>query len=126
MFMQDREVLSLFDDWNKALKTLDSSKVVELYADNAVLLPTLSNSVRHNHSEIQSYFESFLMKQPQGSIDESNIRIFSDVVIHSGIYTFEFKNADSERHVKCRFTFVYGLIDGSWKILEHHSSAMPE
>jgi hypothetical protein len=40
------EITGLFDLWNGALATLSSSKVQELYAKDAVLLPTVSNKVR--------------------------------------------------------------------------------
>jgi len=36
-------------------------------------------------------------------------------------------NAAGEKSdVQARYTFVYTLVDGQWKILNHHSSAMPE
>ena len=76
--MNDGDVLELFDTWNAALATLDPDAVTALYADNAVLLPTVSNQVRHNHAEIRDYFVSFLQKSPQGVIDESNIEMLGD------------------------------------------------
>jgi len=53
------EIGALFDQWNEALQTRDPDKVTSLYADDAVLLPTLSNSVRHNHTEIRGIQYSF-------------------------------------------------------------------
>ncbi len=118
-----KEILGLFDRWNAALQTGDPNQVVREYAPDAILLPTVSNKVRHNHEEIKDYFEHFMAKGPKGKIDEANIRQFGDVAINSGIYTFSFANGES---VTARYTFVYRQHEGEWKIAEHHSSALPE
>ena len=119
----NQEIASLFQKWNDALKTRDPKNVVALYDTDAILLPTVSNQVRHNHSEITDYFEGFLAKGPVGAIDESNVRIHSDIAINSGVYTFTF--ADGAK-VPARFTFVYRWNGEHWLIIEHHSSQMPE
>lgn len=120
-------IASLFDDWNAALKTQDPDQVVALYAPDAILLPTLSNAVRHNHAELRDYFVEFLKKQPQGTINESNIRDLGDIAVHSGIYTFTLKTAEgNSQQARCRFTYVYARSADVWKIVEHHSSLMPE
>jgi hypothetical protein len=66
---------------------------------------------------------NFLAKGPQGKINESNVRIFDDIAINSGVYTFTFKDVVS---VQARFTYVYRWNGQRWMIIEHHSSAMPE
>lgn len=44
--LAQRELIaSLFDDWNAALATKDPQQVANLYAHDAVLLPTVSNEV---------------------------------------------------------------------------------
>ena len=122
--MNDADVLGLFDQWNTALSTLNPDTVTALYADNAVLLPTVSNQVRHNHEEIKDYFVGFLQKSPQGVVDEFNVNILSDThVTNSGIYTFTFGDGSK---VSARFSYLYVASDDGWKILQHHSSAMPE
>ena len=121
--MSEKEILSLFDQWNAALQTGEPKKVTELYDHNAILLPTVSNKVRHNHEEIEDYFVHFLAKGPQGEIDEANVRIFGDLAINSGVYTFTFKDGSV---VQARYTYVYQSKGQEWKIIEHHSSAMPE
>ena len=120
---KEEDILDLFDQWNKALQTGIPEKVVSLYERDAILLPTLSNNVRHSHDEIKDYFVHFLAKDPVGNIDESNIRIFDDIAINSGIYTFSFKDGSS---AQARFTFVYRKNNEAWKIIEHHSSLLPE
>lgn len=122
--MNEADVLDLFDRWNAALATGNPDSVTALYAEDAILLPTVSNKVRHDHAEIRDYFVSFLAKKPQGVIDEANVRFLSDdLAINSGVYTFTFGNGDQ---VTARFTYLYRLVDGRWRIAEHHSSAMPE
>lgn len=121
--MTTNEIESLFEQWNSALQTREPKNVVALYDTDAILLPTVSNKVRHNHEEIEDYFVHFLAKGPKGEINESNIRIFDQIAINSGVYTFTF---DDGAVVPARFTFVYRLNDEHWKIVEHHSSQMPE
>ena len=122
--MDEQQVIALFADWNDALATGNPDVVTNMYAKDAVLLPTVSNQVRHNHSEIRDYFVAFLAKQPQGVITESNARVLSDTLAtNAGIYVFTFGDGSS---VSARFNYTYELIGGAWKIIQHHSSAMPE
>ena len=121
--MNENKILALFDQWNNALKTKVSKNVVALYAHDAVLLPTISNNVCHNHEEMKTYFTNFLTREPIGEINETNISIFNGIAMNSGIYTFSFKDGPK---VKARFTFVYQRKVNGWKIIKHHSSQMPE
>lgn len=121
--MNKNEIIARFDEWNNALQTGDPKKVSALYAPDAILLPTVSNKVRHNHEEIEDYFVHFLAKAPAGVINESNVRIFDGIAINSGVYTFTFGDGSA---VQARFTFVYAWDGERWLITEHHSSQMPE
>jgi len=121
--MKAKKILTLFDKWNKALQTGDPKKVAALYETNGILLPTVSSQVRHNPVEVEDYFAHFCAKGPKGIINEANVRIFGNIAINSGIYTFTFKDGSA---VQARFTFVYRWNGQAWKIIEHHSSAMPE
>ena len=121
--MADTDITALFDAWNAALQTGDPKQVAALYAEDAILLPTVSNKVRHNHAEIEDYFVQFCAKGPKGVIDESNVRVFGDLAITSGVYTFTFADGSA---VQARFTYAYRWDGERWLIVEHHSSAMPE
>ena len=122
LHLNQDEIMALFDEWNDALQTDSPKKVVALYESDAILLPTASDKVRHNHEEIEDYFAYFMAKQPTGRIDESNIRIFNQMAINSGRYTFAFKDRSV---VQARFTFVYRWNGARWMIIEHHSSRIP-
>ncbi len=121
--MSKQEILELFDEWNSALQTGDPKKVAALYEYNGILLPTVSNKVRHNREEVEDYFVHFCAKGPKGTIDEANVRTFGDLAINSGVYTFSFKDGSE---VQGRFTFAYRWNGQQWMIVEHHSSVMPE
>jgi uncharacterized protein (TIGR02246 family) len=125
-FLKEKEVLNLFEKWNNALLTRDPSKVAKLYAKSAVLIPTISNKIRHNHTEIQDYFQNFMSLNPDGRIIEFNIRIFNDIVVNSGIYNFYIDRNGQRVDVGARFTFVYKKFNNQWLIVEHHSSFLPE
>jgi uncharacterized protein (TIGR02246 family) len=58
----------MFDSWNTALASGDPFKVADLFVDNAVLLPTVSNSVRCDRQGIADYYTNFVKLQPQGTL----------------------------------------------------------
>jgi uncharacterized protein (TIGR02246 family) len=125
--LDTKAVAALFDDWNFALSSLDANQVVQRYWPNAVLLPTVSNTPRTNAAMIGDYFEHFLAKRPRGRIDTRTIQGGCNVAMDMGTYTFSLmddKGVTSQ--VAARYTFIYQYRDGAWKILHHHSSAMPE
>ena len=121
----EKEIAGLFERWNAALQSGDPAEVVKLYASDAILLPTVSNRVRSDHAGIRDYFAHFLAKGPRGVVDESHIRLFGDIAIHSGKYTFSFSK-DPGKVIGARFTFVYRRTGARWLIVEHHSSVLPE
>ncbi|MEM1061560.1 MAG: SgcJ/EcaC family oxidoreductase [Planctomycetota bacterium] len=121
--MSDDEILALFDEWNAALQTGDPKQVAALYEPDAILLPTVSNKVRHTPEEIEDYFVAFVANGPSGKIDEANVRHFGQIAINSGVYTFTFRDGSA---VQARFTYVYRWTGRRWLITEHHSSRMPE
>jgi len=119
------EITDLFEMWNKALQTEDPANVVACYAADAILLPTVSAQVRHNHDEIRDYFVHFLAKKPRGRITEHNIRIYDNIAINSGLYTFSLEADGVRADAAARFTFVYRKDEDGWLIIEHHSSILP-
>jgi uncharacterized protein (TIGR02246 family) len=126
--VKDREIAGLFDHWNSALKSGNVQSVVDLYAPNAVLQPTVSNQVRTAAAQIKDYFDHFMALKPVGQINFREIRhLGANSAMDSGVYTFTLTEAGGKtRLVQARYTFVYEQIGGQWKILNHHSSAMPQ
>lgn len=122
-----QEIAALFDRWNAALATGRVDEVVKLYAKNAVLQPTVSNEVRTTSAAIKDYFEHFLPLKPKGVINSREIRVLDEnTALDAGVYTFSLVKAGKSVKVQARYTFLYEKVDGDWKIMDHHSSAMPE
>lgn len=124
---RESEVAALFDLWNETLQNGTPHDVAMLYADDGVLLPTVSNEARSNRPEITEYFVHFQEKQPRGTINEQYIDVLDDnTAVNSGIYTFDLVKDGAPTFVVARYSFLYEKIDGKWLIKSHHSSAMPE
>jgi uncharacterized protein (TIGR02246 family) len=122
-----QEIAGLFDAWNAALATGNPQNVADLYAPDAVLLPTLSNQIRTNRAEIVDYFEHFLASKPQGMIEREIIDVLNaDSAINTGVYRFTLTKNGKAQQVEARYTFVYEYLKGKWLITNHHSSGMPE
>ncbi len=115
----------LFERWNEALRSGDAERVSQCYAEDAVLLPTVSNVPRLSRSEIQDYFEHFLKKQPLGEVNQRNVKLGCNKITDAGVYTFRIIDAGKTEYVPARYTFVYENRDGEWLIAHHHSSLMP-
>ncbi|WP_019589537.1 MULTISPECIES: SgcJ/EcaC family oxidoreductase [unclassified Thioalkalivibrio] len=115
----------LFERWNDALKTGDADRVTDCYAEDAVLLPTVSNVPRTTRDEIRDYFRHFLEKRPEGTINQRNVKFGCNKLTDAGTYTFRVRDGGEVREVPARYTFVYENRDGEWKIVHHHSSMMP-
>ena len=116
----------LFIKWNNALQTGNAKKVAALYAEDAVLLPTVSNLPRTSTAEIEDYFVHFLEKKPYGIIKQRNIKQGCNKLTDAGIYDFEVVSDGKKKIVPARYTFVYEYRNNEWKIVHHHSSMMPE
>ena len=121
--LDERQVEGWFESWNQALATDDPSQVAQLYGDHALLLPTLSSELRETPEAITDYFNSFLARHPSGSVTHRQIRLGCNGAVDAGTYRFTLH--DPEATVEARYTFVYGLEDGQWRILHHHSSLQP-
>lgn len=120
----EKDIAALFDLWNQSLQTGDPQKVVALYDERSILLPTVSAKPRLTPEEKEDYFVYFLEKRPSAKIELRQIKTGSNMAVDSGVYTFTF--AKTGEVVKARYTFVYRWNGSKWLIVSHHSSLMPE
>ncbi len=100
--------------------------MVSFYAPDATLLPTISNQTRNTPSAMLDYFERFMQLQPRVKKHAQNISVYEKIAINSGVYSFHTQTQTGAQDLVCRFTFVYRKDPDGWRIIEHHSSMMPE
>jgi uncharacterized protein (TIGR02246 family) len=120
----EKKIAALFDRWNESLETGDPHKVAANYAEDAILLPTVSNQPRLTQAEREEYFEHFLLDEPSGKIDLRRIYLGCNVAVDAGLYTFTFGRTGQV--VPARYTFTYRWDGEQWLITSHHSSVLPE
>jgi uncharacterized protein (TIGR02246 family) len=140
--VDEAAIKQLFVRWNAALQmpnpdNPNPNAVVNLYAREAVLLPTVEIGPYTNPDDIRKYFVHFLERKPSGVIDEAKrtIRIGCNMAFDAGLYTFTFAacpqppkppDPNCPATAKARYTYVYKYYDdGGWLIAHHHSSVEP-
>jgi uncharacterized protein (TIGR02246 family) len=122
------QVEGLFPQFMAAWATKDPAKVTALFAPDAVLLATVSNTPRTSSDLINDYFVSFLKNSPAGTIDTSTVSLGCNMATRVGTWTVALTNptTNAVTNVKARYSFIYKYGRDGWKIYHLHSSMMPE
>lgn len=117
----------ILKQWEECLNRGDLKNILALYANDAVLWGTFSKVIHDNADLIQEYFQNLLQKKSL-SVSFSNIRhrVYDGVHLFSGIYEFFHEHGEPEVF-PARFTFVICKVeDEGYRIVEHHSSLIPD
>jgi uncharacterized protein (TIGR02246 family) len=127
MLNKEKEIETLLNQWVQAMAHGSVEDVLELYSHDAVLHPTISPTISDTIEKRRDYFTLFKNQgKIKASIEETNIRVYEDMAISSGRYTFNFTKDGKTTHVPARFSFTYLKTARGWKIVEHHSSSLPQ
>lgn len=123
-----QQVEGLFTSFNDAWQTKNPATVAALFDDDAVLLPTVSNTPRTDPAGVEDYFVKFLKSSPVSRIDTSTIKTGCNWAARLGTWTVTLTDpaTGAKTDVKARYSFIYGFEDGMWRIEHLHSSVMPE
>ena len=108
--------------WAAAYNSREPARVNALYDPDAVFWVTTSKAISTTPAAIAEYFKD-MPKTPNSRVvlGEQNIRVYGDVAINTGYYTFSLPKGTAP----ARFTFVFKYRDGRWLIVDHHSSRVP-
>ena len=126
--VQPSEIESLFTDFNNAWASKNPDMVTQLFTKDAVLLATVSNTPRTDHAGIRDYFVGFLKPSPVGTINGSTVKLGCNSAAGVGTWTVTVTDPSTgaKTDIKARYSFLYRIEDGKWKIDHLHSSMMPE
>jgi uncharacterized protein (TIGR02246 family) len=123
--MSEEGVRELFGKWRDSLATLDSQQVAERNTRDGVLIPTMSATPRTGRPAVKEFYDSFVLNKPQVlKVLQSFVTVNENWCKDLGVYEFRFGTRGVI--IEDRYSFLYVLEDGEWKITHHHSSALPE
>ena len=121
------DVAAATQAWVDGMNHHDVAAVLALYDPQAVLWGTRSPTLRDNPTAVRDYFKILDTVPPSYKVvvDQQRIRVYGDVAINTGAYTFSEMRDDKPLVRPARFSFVFRKRDGRWLIVDHHSSAVP-
>ncbi|MEY2853370.1 MAG: hypothetical protein RL030_502 [Pseudomonadota bacterium] len=113
-------------EWVDAFNRKDSAAITALYASDAVLFGTSSPVLRNTPALIADYFRTLPdLGDAVITVGRDHVQLLGDTAIHTGYYTRSAAQDGRLVQNPARFTFVYAWREGRWRIVNHHSSAMP-
>jgi len=126
-----QEIQKAYYNWCSSVAKAkgNAQEMVQYYAPDAILLPTLSPEILLNsNGGLDPYFRQFTShKNIKCTTEKLITRFYGDLVaVNVGLYSFSFiqKNGKPQT-LLARFTFVYEKHNNHWFIVSHHSSLRP-
>ena len=124
---EKEEVAAAGAKWTAIFVDDNPDSILTMYDDQAVFWGTLSPTLFVGKQALRDYFQMAFKALPGHKVTFGNqhIRVYKDIAIHSGDYTFWYVKDGETKSLPARYSFVYQKRDGNWLIVDHHSSAMP-
>ncbi|MFA5205353.1 MAG: nuclear transport factor 2 family protein [Lentisphaeria bacterium] len=123
-----KKARAVLNEWMLAVNRGDLERLLALYSETAVLIPTFSNRLLNHPDKIRDYFATL------GSREELSIALHEKTVIVqplkselcslSGIYCWRFLLDGELLSFEARFSYVLDLASAR-PIVQHHSSQIP-
>jgi uncharacterized protein (TIGR02246 family) len=113
--------------WATVFADNNPDTIAALYAPDGVLWGTLSPTVRSDPAAVKAYFVAAFQALPKATVKfgDQLIRVYGDAAINTGYYTFSYVKDGETKSIPARYSFTYVKDGDNWKIVDHHSSAMP-
>ncbi|MCP4297804.1 MAG: DUF4440 domain-containing protein [Proteobacteria bacterium] len=121
------EIINAMETWGRAFSMNDTKVIQSLYAVDAVFWGTVSSVRREDPAAVKDYFDHLNnFSERKVSFNDYRIRIFGEIALNTGSYTFSWVDNEQAKVIPARYSFSYIKRDEVWLIIDHHSSAMPE
>ena len=118
----------LLKTWIQYVNGGELEKLLALYREDAVLIPTFSNRILDTPEKIRAYFETLTSRDELSvTVHEKTIAIHTisnTVYSLSGIYCWRLAVEDELLSFEARFSYVLDLSLPA-PIIQHHSSQIP-
>ena len=112
--------------WAEAFNTREPDRILALYETDAVLWGTTSPTLRNTPETRREYFGNMPQRpNVRVALGEQHVRVFGDVAVNTGTYTFSNTQDGEMTSNPARFSFTYVRKGDRWMIVDHHSSSVP-
>jgi uncharacterized protein (TIGR02246 family) len=114
--------------WAEVFALNDPDRILSLYSEDGVLWGTLSPTIRSDRGALRTYFVSAFAALPNAKVSfgEQLVRVYGNAAVNSGYYTFSFSKDGETKSIPARYSFTYIKDGDTWKIVDHHSSTLPQ
>jgi uncharacterized protein (TIGR02246 family) len=121
------DVAAAGQKWATVFADNNPDTIMPLYAKDAVLWGTLSPTVRSDPAALKAYFVGAFQALPKATVKfgDQLIRVYGNTAVNTGYYTFSYTKDGETKSIPARYTFTYVKDGNDWKIVDHHSSAVP-
>ncbi len=123
----ESNVLQATAHWARLFASADAERMAALYLPEAVLWGTFATRLIQGRPGIRDYFVRAFASgvSPRAELGEHVARVYGELAVCSGHYTFTMGVQGEARTLPARFSFTFQRQDGLWLIADHHSSLMP-
>src|SRR5262249_21986677 len=119
------QVAAMTAGWVEAFNKRDLGRLTALYDNDAVLWGIASQRMSVGPAAPAEHFKGASRAGGRVTLGEQQIRVYGDVAIDTGSYTFWESRDGKPVAVPARYTLVYRHRDDRWLIVDHHSSLVP-
>ena len=122
-----QQVAAATDDWRAAYDSRDPKRITVLYASDAALWGTNLKVIALTPEAVAEYFKDAAARPDARVVfGEQNIRVYGDLALNSGTYTFSGVRDGKPSMSPARFSIAFRKQEGKWLIVDHHSSRLPQ
>ena len=117
---------TIIDLWAQHFNSGNLERLLDMYHEEATLLPTFSSNLLSNLEQIEEYFVRTIEHQASVEIDDSQTikrKLSENMYLMTGAYIFCLNKKGNTKYLSW-FTFLIDLSVDS-PIMHHHSSRVP-
>jgi uncharacterized protein (TIGR02246 family) len=120
------DAVALFTRWKAAYDANDNIAVARLYAPDAILHGTRSNTLTIGRDAIAKYFTIVVNTGNKVEFRERQVKLLNDSTVLAAGFNDFMRNVDGKLVPEpARFTIVLVKQADEWLIVHHHSSLRP-